>query len=150
MKVDVGPYTPIPNRFFGSGLAAKLGCSASLLYIVLWDHANRKSSNTFSVSDRALASDTGLGTRTICDARKCLCEYGLITFVRPEGRSYTYTLFKPSLEWVPIKERPRTKLKPRANRSLVAMAPQQNLLTLPSQNLLAHNAKFADPPRKVC
>ena len=65
--VDVGPYTvKIPNRFFGSGMAARLGCSASLVYLALWDHANRNS-NTFKASDRALASDTGLGTRTICN-----------------------------------------------------------------------------------
>lgn len=122
-KVDVGPYTKIPNRFFGSGMAAKLGCSASLVYLALCEHANRHSSNTFKASDRALASETGLGTRTICDARKRLCERGLISISRLEGQSYTYTICKPSLEWVPLAQRLRTKRKPRALYTLRATLP---------------------------
>ncbi len=92
--VDVGPYTKIPNRFFGSGTAANLGCSASLVYLALLEHANRNSSNTFKASDRAIASETGLGTRTICNARKRLSERGLISISRPEGQSYTYTVLQ--------------------------------------------------------
>jgi hypothetical protein len=116
-KVDVGPYTKIPNRFFGSGTAAKLGSSASLVYLALCEHANRDSNNTFKASDRALASETGLGTRTICDARKRLCERGLVSISRSEGQSYVYTISKPSLEWVPLTQRLRTKRKPRALRA---------------------------------
>jgi hypothetical protein len=122
-KVDVGPYTKIPNRFFGSGTAAKLGCSASLVYLALLDHANRNSSNTFKASDRALASDTGLATRTICDTRKRLCEHGLISTSRLEGQSYTYTICKPPLVWVPIAQRLRAKRKPRALHALSAVSP---------------------------
>ena len=113
-KVELGPYTKIPNRFFGSGLAQRLGPSASLLYLALCEHANRESNNTFKASDRALASETGLGTRTICNARKRLCEHGLVTFTRPEGQSYNYTICNVSLQWVPLAKRPRTKRKPRA------------------------------------
>jgi hypothetical protein len=121
--VDVGPYTKIPNRFFGSSTAAKLGCSASLVYLALLEHANRNSSNTFKASDQALASETGLGTRTICDARKRLCEHSLISIYRPEGQSYTYTICKPSLEWIPLAQRPRAKRKPRALHALCTMSP---------------------------
>jgi|ERR1035437_5572652 hypothetical protein len=113
-KVDIGPYSKIPNKFFGSGTAAKLGKTASLLFLALCEHANRVSSNTFKVSDRALASETGLGTRTICDARKRLNEYGLISNSRSEGQSYNYTLPKLLLQWVPLEKRPRIKRKPRA------------------------------------
>lgn len=122
-NVDVGPYSKIPNKFFGSGTAAKLGCSASLIFLALCEHANRESSNTFKASDRALASETGLGTRTICDARKLLCERGLVSLRRPEGQSYTYTICKPSLEWVPLAQRLRTKRKPRALHALRATSP---------------------------
>ncbi len=122
-KVDLGPYTQIPNKFFGSGTAANLGSSASLVYLALCEHANRESSNTFKASDRALASETGLGTRTICDARKRLCERGLISLSRPEGQSYSYTICKLSLEWLPLAQRPRPKRKPRANHSQRANSP---------------------------
>ena len=113
-RVDIGPYTKIPNKFFGSGMAAHLRPSAGYFYLALCEHANRNSSNTFKASDKALASDTGLGTRTICDARKKLIEYGLISCKREKGQSHGYTLLKFSLEWKPLKERHRRKLKPRA------------------------------------
>lgn len=122
-KVEIGPYTKIPNRFFGSGTAASLGCSASLLYLDLCEHANRNGSNKFKASDRALASDTGMGTRTICNARKRLREFGLISISRQEGQSYIYTICKPSLQWVPLLERLRTKGKPRANHAQRAPTP---------------------------
>ena len=112
--VDIGPYTTIPNRFFGSGIAARLGPTASLFYVVLCDFANRNGSNTFKVSDKVLAADTGIAPRTICDARKRLMEHQLISCVRPNGQSYTYTIPKPSLNWSSFKERPRPKQRPRA------------------------------------
>jgi hypothetical protein len=113
-KVDVGSYTKIPNKFFGSGTAAKLGCSASLVLLALCEHANRENSNTFKASDRALASETGLGTRTICDARKKLEEHKLISCSREEGQSYVYTLPVFSFNWVRLENRLRSKRKPRA------------------------------------
>lgn len=123
MPVDVGPWTQIPNRFFGSGMAAKVKPAAALIYLALCDHANRNSSNTFKASDRALASDTGLAPRTICDARKRLGEHQLILYSRAEGNSYTYTILKPSWNWVPMAERLRAKRKPRACHSLRADRP---------------------------
>jgi hypothetical protein len=112
--VDVGPYTQIPNRFFGSGMAARLGPSAGYIYIALCEHANRNSSVTFKASDKALASETTIAPRTICNARKKLIECGLISCEREKGKSHTYRLLKLSWEWKPLKERPRTKLRPRA------------------------------------
>lgn len=112
--VEIGPFTKIPNKFFGSGKAAMLGPSASLLFLALCEHANRNSHVTFKASDKALASETTIAPRTICNARKKLLEYGLISYTRQKGQSYVYTLLKPSWEWKPLKERPRRALKPRA------------------------------------
>lgn len=118
MPVEIGLYTQIPSKLFGSGTAARIGPSASLVFVALCEHANRDESNTFKASDRALASETGLGHRTICDARKRLGEHGLISFSRREGESYTYTIPKVSLEWIPLADRPRQKRKPRALHAL--------------------------------
>jgi hypothetical protein len=113
-SVNIGHFTQIPYRLFSSGTAQNLGPSATLLYVALCDHANRDGSNTFKTSDKALASDTTLAPRTICDARKKLREKGLITCTLAAGQSYVYTLPVPSWNWVPISERPRKKLRPRA------------------------------------
>ena len=114
MPVDIGPFSKIPNKFFGSGWAAALGSSTSLIYLALCEHANRNDSISFKASDRALAADTGLSPRTICDARKRLIENKFVLCMRQDGQSYTYTLHNPNLTWVPIKQRPRPKRKARA------------------------------------
>ena len=113
-KVEIGPYSKMPRMFFGSGKASSLGASAALVLLALCEHANRNNSNTFKVSDRALASDTGLGTRTICDSRKRLEEFALLACSRQEGQSYSYSLPVFSFNWVRLEERPRKKRKPRA------------------------------------
>jgi hypothetical protein len=143
--VDIGPFSKIPNRLFGSGTAAILGTSATLLFVALCEHANRNSSNIFSASDRALAADTGLSPRTICEARKALQERSLLSVERMEGRSYSYTLLKRELGWVPVKDRQREKRKPRALhagrvQTIAKFAMVQE--TTP--------AKFAMESRKLC
>ena len=113
-NVDMGDYSKIPNKFFGSGMESKLGHSPSLLFLALCEHANRNSSTSFKASDAALASETGLGTRTICQARKRLVEFNIVSCDRQDGRSYIYTLKQYQFNWLPLKERPRVKRKPRA------------------------------------
>ncbi len=112
-SVEIGPFTKIPNRLFGSGMARMLKPSATLLYLALCDHGNRHGDNIFKASDRALASDTTLSPRTICNARKRLVESGLITCAREQGQSYSYVLLVPTLTWKPMAERQRPKLSPR-------------------------------------
>ena len=113
---DIGQWARFPNRFFGSGLASRIGTSACVLYFALCEHANRPQppSNTFKASDKALASDTGLSPRTIRDARIKLLENGLIEYSREPGQSYTYTLLRQELRRLRLAERPRQKRKPRA------------------------------------
>jgi len=49
------------------------------------------------------------------DARIKLFENGMVSYSREPGQSYTYTLLRPELKWLKLSERPRQKLKPRAN-----------------------------------
>jgi hypothetical protein len=140
-----GMYFQMPNRLFGSGLGAKLGTSAGWIYAALCDHANRKRSATFSVSDRALASDTGIAPRTIVEARKRLQEFGLVECLTLPGRSPVYTLKRPSLEWMPMKERPRSERKKRGKSAAKFAHPKE-----PEPEELPHflrgtHAKFASP-----
>lgn len=123
MSVEIGLYTEIPSKFFGSGTAARLGPTASLVFLALCEHANRHESNTFKASDKALAADTGYGPRTICDARKRLIEHGLISCMRPEGQSFEYTIPAFTLKWKPLAQRLRAKRKPRALHSSTVPKP---------------------------
>jgi hypothetical protein len=121
--VEIGPFAKIPCKFFGSGTAASVGPSTAFVFFALCDHANRNNCNTFTVSDRALASDTGLGTRTIRDSRNTLVERGLVSCSRENGQSYQYTLPVFSFKWVPLDERPRKKRKPRALYAVKTVLP---------------------------
>lgn len=115
-SVDIGDYARFPNKLFGSGLARKLGPSATLLYLVLCEAANRNSKglNTCSVRDDQLAWETGLGTRTIRDKRTKLVESGLVQIHREPGQKYIYTLLPQDLKWLKVKDRaPRQKKQPR-------------------------------------
>ncbi|HUV96559.1 MAG TPA: hypothetical protein VMV98_03735 [Acidobacteriaceae bacterium] len=113
-SLDVGPFARFPNKFFGSGMARKLGPSASVLYIALCEHANREPSNTFGARDGDLAWETGLSPRTIRNVRIKLSENRLVECRREPGQKYTYTLLRPELRWFKLAERPpRQKLKPR-------------------------------------
>jgi len=113
--VNVGRFTMIPRMFFGSGTAASLGPPATVLFLALCEHANRKGENTFKVSDNSLAADSSYSPRTICDARKLLQERGLITCSRADGASYVYTLQAYSFEFIRVENRRRKKKLPRAN-----------------------------------
>jgi DNA-binding transcriptional regulator YhcF (GntR family) len=84
------------------------------LLLALCEVANRKGAITFLISYRALAADTGLAPRTTCEARKRLWEEKLIQCAREKGRSFTYSLGEYALEWIAVKDRPRTARKAHA------------------------------------
>ena len=121
-SVDIGLFARFPNTFFGSGMARKLGPSASILYFALCENANRNRvpSNTFKASDKSLASETGLGPRTIRNIRTKLYENRLVEYSREPGERYTYTLLRQELKWLTRSERPRLKRRPRGNAALRA------------------------------
>jgi hypothetical protein len=136
--VELGRYFKVPKGVFQSGLAARLGSSAMTVYVALCEHANRKNSNTFVASDKALAADSGVAERTIRGVRTKLVQAKLITIRRELGQSYTYTLLPISSDWVPIKERPRQPCKPRALYALESVSEKfqsvtevQQILPLP-------------------
>jgi hypothetical protein len=111
----LGPYFITPKGLFQNGIAARIGASAVTIYVALCEQANRKNGNVVSISDRSLASDTGVSERTIREIRPNLCRERLVSFNREPGHSYTYTLFPVELApRIPVKERPRQPKKPRA------------------------------------
>ncbi len=114
--VDIGSFAKFPNKFFGSGMARKIGPSASVLYLALCENANRsrERSNSFRARDKDLAWETGLSPRTIRNVRAKLLENGLAHFRREPGQNYTYTLTRQDLKWFKPAERPpRQKQRPR-------------------------------------
>jgi hypothetical protein len=120
--VDVGPrFFEVPGQLFGSGLAQTLGSTTTLLYVALWETADRqrRPGNTFGTTDKNLSSETGLSPRTIRNARNRLIEKDLLRCTQEAGEKLEYTLLPLNLNWTPRDERPRAKKRPRAMRSMV-------------------------------
>jgi len=115
-SLDIGLFARFPNKFFGSGLARKIGPSASVLYLALCETANRGNgrNNIFTARDKSLAWETGLSPRTIRNLRAKLIENGLVKLSQEPGQNYTYTLLRQELKWFKNAERPpRQKQRPR-------------------------------------
>lgn len=126
MTVDVGPFTKVPNKYFGSGKGQTVGPSATVLYFALCENGNRNSSNTFKASDKALASETSLSPRTLRNARIRLREHGLIAYSREPGQSFAYELLPQNLNWLPRENRPRNRMRPRAMAVIRARSEPQD------------------------
>jgi DNA-binding transcriptional ArsR family regulator len=145
-RVELGPYFTVPKVLIQSGIAGRIGPYATVVYIALCEHANRgkrEDQNTFSVSDRALAADTGIAERTIRNHRTKLVEQGLISCRRDTGQSYIYTILLLPSEWVPIKDRPRKKRKRRALHA-------SRLALVEVRQPQAALANLTGPSGKVC
>ena len=114
MPVEIGPsWYKMPNNLFRSGTAAKVGKMASLMLSALCEFANGEGENTFRVSDKQIASVTGIGPRTVCDARKRLIEFGFVECKRDRGQMYTYTLLPQTMRSMRLEDRVRRKDRPR-------------------------------------
>jgi hypothetical protein len=143
--VDIGPFFQMPYRLFSSGMGAKLRPSEGWLYAALCSQANDNLSVSFSVSSKALASDTGISPKKIGEAKRRLRELGLIDYSSKPGSKDQYTLMKPELDRIKRKERPRAKLKPRGK----AKMGQDSWDGLP-QILRGTGANYAREYRKFC
>jgi hypothetical protein len=143
-RVELGPYFIVPKGLIQGGIAGRIGPHATAVYIALCEHANRgnrEDQNTFSVSDRALAADTGVAERTIRDIRTKLIEKHLIMCEREAGQSYSYTLLPLTNTFIRIEERPR-QIKRR--RALHAQKPRLD----DNQKLTGVQQMLPDPLRQ--
>lgn len=152
--VDLGPYFTVPKAVIRGGFAAKMSASAFAVYVALCEQLNRGSTETFRLSDKALAARTGVAERTISDIRKKLAELKLVESLGRPGASFEYRIV-PQPYSGPDRTPPRTKQRPRAlnaKNELPRHDPQTKnspaKFAAPSQqNLLNPSANFADPSR---
>jgi hypothetical protein len=160
-RVELGPYFIVPKGLVQGGIAGRIGPHATAVYIALCEHANRgkrEDQNTVSVSDRALAADTGVAERTIRDILTKLIEKHLVRCERGAGQSYSYTLLPLTTAFIPIEDRPRQikrrralhAPKPRSNDIQMLVGVQQTLPDPSGKECRIHPARFADLFGKVC
>jgi hypothetical protein len=89
------------DSFFGvhpwvvrSGLWAQLKPGEVNLYVYLLEQSERRCTRQLTVTDLDVKT-VGTASRTLCNARKKLQEYGLIKYKRGQGNKYEYTICDP-------------------------------------------------------
>ena len=94
--------TVMLDSFFGlhphvvcSGLWAKMKPGQKDLYVYLMHESERCRTRVIKAIDRDIQLAVGIASRTLCDARKKLREYGLILYQSEQGNRYTYTICNP-------------------------------------------------------
>jgi hypothetical protein len=94
--------TVMIDSFFGvhpcivrSGLWAKLKPGEVNLYIYLLEESERLCTRQLTATDDQVRKAVGTASRTLCNARTKLQEYGLIRYERGQGNRYKYTICNP-------------------------------------------------------
>lgn len=94
--------TVMIDSFFGihpwvvrSGLWAELKPGEVNLYIYLLEESERRCTRRITATDTQIGKAVGTASRTLCNARKKLQEYGLIECERGLGNKYDYTICNP-------------------------------------------------------
>jgi hypothetical protein len=88
-------YFGVPHAVMRSGLWAKMRPSEWGLYVALMHDSERYRTKEMERTDAQMSKWTGLGKRTLCEARKRLQERGLVWCKRGRGNVYRYLLCDP-------------------------------------------------------
>lgn len=91
--------TTMVDRFFGlqqhvirSGLFSRLKEGEIRLYVGLMYESERCSTRKLTLTDAQILKMVGVASRTACNARKRLQEFGLIKYELIPGEGYVYTI----------------------------------------------------------
>jgi|SRR5579864_4924795 len=90
------------DSFFGvhpyvirAGLWRSMKPGEKDLYLYLLEESERCCTREIRATDAQVTALVGTASRTLCNARKKLTEYGLITCKAGQGNRYTYTICNP-------------------------------------------------------
>jgi hypothetical protein len=104
------------DQFFGihpavirSGLWAKMRPGEKDLYVYLMEQSERYCTRELKRTDEEIHAGVGAPARTLCRARKCLAELGLIQYQKTGGNKVLYVICDPTTR-APYPGSPRTKV----------------------------------------
>jgi hypothetical protein len=94
--------TVMIDSFFGvhpyvlrSGIWRKMKPGEKDLYLYLMEESERCCTREITATDAQVRLSVGAASRTLCNARKKLQEYGLIHHKSGQGNKYTYVICNP-------------------------------------------------------
>jgi hypothetical protein len=143
------------DSFFGihpyvvrSGRWAKMKPGEKDLYLYLMEESERRCTREIEATDAQVASLVGSAPRTLCNARKKLCEYGFIRCKAGQGNRYTYTICNPKTG-LPYPGDTRTPIVlPRRDRAKAVEGAGVAVTKAPAERKPAHVARISSDEQK--
>ena len=119
------------------------------LYLYLLEESERCCTREIRATDAQVTTLVGTASRTLCNARKKLSEYGLITYKAGQGNPYTYTICDPKT-CLPYPGDPRNPMiVPRRERTKETDLPGSSDLSLHRKELRPKRYKSPRDERKT-
>ena len=133
MTVMIESFFGVHPYLFRSGLWRKLKPGERDLYLCLMEESERRCTRELTTTDAEVRRLVGAASRTLCNARKKLQEYGLIRYKAGEGNRYTYTICNPKTG-LPYPGDPRIPMVvPKRDRLKQTELPRSSVSSTPSR-----------------
>ncbi|HWZ45957.1 MAG TPA: hypothetical protein VNW97_20965 [Candidatus Saccharimonadales bacterium] len=95
MTVMIDRFFGLHQHFVRSGLCRRLRAGEIRLYIGLMHESERRCTRKLNLTDTQIRELVGVASRTLCNARKRLQEFGLLQYHKTTGNMYVYTICQP-------------------------------------------------------
>jgi hypothetical protein len=110
VTVMIPTFFGIHPHVIRSGLWARMKPGEKDLYIALMEISERWCTREIRATDAEIAEAVGVEPRTLCNARKKLCEYGLVRCGDLTRAGHLYIICKPE-SGLPYPGDPKTPIK---------------------------------------
>ena len=95
MTVMIDSFFGVHPYLLRSGLWRDMKPGEKDLYLYLMEESERRCTREITATDAQVTVAVGTASRTLCNARKRLREYGLIHHKSGQGNKYTYVICNP-------------------------------------------------------
>ena len=142
MTVMIDSFFGVHPYLLRSGIWRTMKPGEKDLYLYLMEESERRCTREITATDAQVTVAVGAASRTLCNARKRLQEYGLIRQKSGHGNKYTYIICNPKTGQ-PYSGDPRIPIvMPKRNRIARNEQPSPVALIQPDQ---VQRSNFAAP-----
>ena len=147
MTVMIESFFGVHPSLLRSGLWARMKPGEKDLYLYLMEESERCCTRVITATDQQVTRLVGTASRTLCNARKRLQEYGLIQYQSGHGNKYTYTICNPTTHQ-PYPGDPRVPMHVPRRARVNQNGPQQLAASLSPDQVRKPSLGTANPIRQ--
>ena len=147
MTVMIDSFFGVHPSLLRSGLWARMKPGEKDLYLYLMEESERCCTRVITATDPQVTRSVGTASRTLCNARKRLQEYGLIQYQSGHGNKYTYTICNPKTRQ-PYPGDPRVPMHVSRRARVSQNGPQPLAASPPPKQVQKPSLGIAKPSRQ--